>query len=284
MHEENPRDQSNSRSWKTIAPYAILSLVSFLCGLVLIGLLLWNAEKLVALGLTGNLYYLALLPLGLSAAAFLFGALRSYAHYSGTQFGGALELGGPVVAFLLVVILGFFLPPPASNFLETVFVHGAGGQQDLVLRSTGLVVIDIAGYRRKAPIDQDGAAIFPEIPANFRGQEVPVALDAEDYELVDPHLRLRLTPSSVYVEVRRKRGIINGSVRDDDGKPLAGVSVAVAGIKTLTNESGYFELAIPGDRIQPSMTLTAVAPRFVSWSDAVVSNSNDVMITLQHER
>src|ERR1700733_9699639 len=97
------RDQSDPNSWSEIAPYAVLSLGGFLCALLLIVLLLRNAEKLVALGLTGNLYYLVLVPLGLSVAAFLFGALRSYARYRGKQFGGVLELGGPVVAFVLVL-------------------------------------------------------------------------------------------------------------------------------------------------------------------------------------
>jgi len=74
---KSARNPSASQPWSEIAPYAILSLGSFLCGLVIIALLLWKADKLVALGLVGNLYYIALLPLGLSAAAFLFGALRS---------------------------------------------------------------------------------------------------------------------------------------------------------------------------------------------------------------
>jgi hypothetical protein len=35
--------------------------------------MLWNVQTLVAFGLTGDLYYIVLLPLGLAAAAFLFG-------------------------------------------------------------------------------------------------------------------------------------------------------------------------------------------------------------------
>src|SRR5580693_6830864 len=71
-----------------------------------------NADLLGRLGLTGNLYYLVLLPMGLAAAVFLFGVLRSYARYSGKQLGGMLELSGPIVAFVLVVILGFVLVKP----------------------------------------------------------------------------------------------------------------------------------------------------------------------------
>lgn len=284
MSANSSREQPAPQDWSTIVPYAILSLGSFLLFLLLLTLLLWNAERLVALGLTGNLYYLVLVPLGLSAAAFLFGALRSYATYRGKQFGGVLELGGPVVLFLLVVILGFWLPKPASNFPLTVYVHGPAGPQDLLLRGNGYIMLDIGGERKKRAIGNDGEVVFSEIPASFRGQEVPLALDADGYELVDPHQRVHLTKSSVYVEVRKKPGRISGYVHDDSGKPLAAVSIAVAALTASTNEHGYFELVIPGKQFQPSLTLNAVAPGFEPWSDTVVPNSNDVTITLHRQR
>jgi hypothetical protein len=90
--------QGGSPGWSKVAPYAALSLATFVCASILPALLLWKPEKLVALGLTGYLYYLVLLPFGLLAAAFLFGALRPSASYRGKQFGGILELGGPVGA------------------------------------------------------------------------------------------------------------------------------------------------------------------------------------------
>jgi hypothetical protein len=109
-------------------------------------------------------------------------------------------------------------------------------------------------------------------------------LDAEGYELVDPNQRAHLNGGSVYVEVRQKPSHIRGYVHDDRGKPLAGVSVVVAGLSALSNEVGYFELVIPGDRLQSSMTLKAVAPEYLPWSDTVVPNSNDVAISLQRKR
>ena len=278
------RGQSTPQTWSKIAPYAVLSLCSFLLFLLLLALLLWNAERLVALGLTGNLYYLVLVPLGLSASAFLFGALRSYAQYRGKQFGGVLELGGPVVLFLLVLILGFWLPKPASNFPLTVYVHGPGGPQDLVLRGSGYIMLDVGGERKKRPIGNDGEVVFSEIPANFRGQEVTIALDVDGYELVDARQKAHLTENSVYVEVRKKPGRIRGYVHDEDGKPLAAVSIVVAGLTASTNQDGYFDLVIPGDQLQPSLTLKAAASGFEPWSDTVVPNSNDVTITLHRQQ
>ena len=52
-------------------------------------MMLWKAPALVALGLSGKLYYLVLIPMALVAAAgFLFGVLRSMAIYRGKPFGG----------------------------------------------------------------------------------------------------------------------------------------------------------------------------------------------------
>jgi hypothetical protein len=55
--------------------------------------MIWKADLLGRLGLTGNLFYIVLLPMGLAAAGSLFGVVRSYARYSGKQLGGMLELG-----------------------------------------------------------------------------------------------------------------------------------------------------------------------------------------------
>jgi hypothetical protein len=119
---------SQERS-REILLYAVISLICSLCGVGILSLMILNADLLGRLGLTGNLYYLVLLPMGLAASGFLFGVLRSYARYSGKQLGGMLELGGPIVAFLLVVILGFVLVKPITTFPMTVYVHGEAGRQ-----------------------------------------------------------------------------------------------------------------------------------------------------------
>src|SRR4051812_10986832 len=92
---------SSVSEWSRMAPYALVCLVSFICGVLILIVLIGNADKLSALGLTGNLYYIVLLPLALCVAGFLFGVLRSYARYRGKHLNGVLELGGPIIASLL---------------------------------------------------------------------------------------------------------------------------------------------------------------------------------------
>jgi len=266
--------------WKEIVLYALISLISFLCGAGVLGLLIWKAELLTRLGLTGNLFYIVLLPMGLAATGFLFGVVRSYARYSGKQLGGMLELGGPIVAFLLVVILGFVLVKPVTTFPLTVYVHGEGGPQDVVLRNSGDVLLDLGGDRRRQPIGADGQAYFHEIPANFLGQEVPISVESDTYEPTKPEEKCRLSGSSLYVSVRKRAGRISGRVQDENGNPLSGVKIEVAGLSTSTNSVGHFEFTIPGDRLQQELDLDAVASGYSSSHLKVVPNGNPVVIPL----
>jgi hypothetical protein len=285
MRKESPlqtRDKPSvtGRSRPAIAPYALLSLGSFAGGLLLVFLLLRNARLLVSLGLEGRFYYLILLPLGLSVTGVLFGAFRSVALYRGKHLGGWLELGGPIVGFALVVILGFTLPPPASNFPLTVYVHGSVGQQDLPLRNEGAVLLDLGGDRRRERIGDMGQALFTEIPANFREQKVNVALDSSDYERPD-NRPLELEGTSLYLEVRRKPLHITGNVVDDETKaPLVGATVSVAGISTKTLEQGRFDLALPSDHVGDHMVMSVSADGYRTWSGAVTPGSSPFGVAL----
>src|SRR5438094_6939016 len=76
----NPADVDGSPPQRAnigeILLYALIALVSFVCGIGVLILMLWNAEALTKLGLIGNLFYIVLLPLGLCVAVFLFGVVR----------------------------------------------------------------------------------------------------------------------------------------------------------------------------------------------------------------
>jgi hypothetical protein len=280
-----PPEPSNSQSaaGSKIAVYALVSLVSFLLGAAILGVMLWNAERLVALGLTGKLYYIVLLPLALSAAGFLFGIMHSYASYRGEQLGGVLELGGPIVAAALVVIGGFVLVPNVETFPVTVFVHGEAGPHDLVLKNNGYVIFDLGPDRRREPIGDKGQAYFPAIPAKYRGQIVSVWVDSDDYEPTGADQKSRLDSDSLYLAVRKRGGHVSGRVQDQDGNAIPDAEVQVAGISAHTDSFGNFELTIPGDRAKPEMELTAVAPGYNSKRYPVVPNSNRAVIALDRK-
>jgi hypothetical protein len=247
-------------------------------------MLIWHADRIVALGMTGKIYYIVLLPLGLCVSAFLFGALRSTGMYRGRVFGGWLELGGAAVGFFLVLVFGFYLPEPAQNFSLTIIVHGPKGSADMVLRSGGSIVLDTGGLRRTAQIGPNGDAVFLEIPANMRGRKASLGLDAEGFEISETQSELTLSPSTLYIEVRQKPGRLAGYVKGADGQPLQGVTVSVGEIRTATNDQGYFEIQVTGEEADRDVTLVATKPGYNSWTGLEVTNSNDVAIMLRKGR
>jgi hypothetical protein len=264
-----------------ILPYALIALGSFVCGIGVLLLMLWKAEALYKRGLIGNIFYVVLLPLGLCAAAFLFGVMRSFARYKGTQYGGTLELGGPIVAFVLVVGGGFVLvPKPASTFSLTVYVHGEADRNDLVLKNSGRVFVDLDGDRQSRSIGEDGQAYFAGIPDRFRGQEVPIWVDAKGFESTVANQKARIDGASLYLPVRRKSGHVSGRVQDQDGNPIANADLTLAGLSRHSDASGHFEFVIPGDKLEQEMDLQAVAHGYKAQKYKVVPNANELSITL----
>ena len=267
--------------WREIGPHALLALAAFACGLVLLVILLRSPERVKQTMPGEQFFYLILLPLGLSVSAFLFGALRSVALYKGSQFGGALELGGPVVGFVLVVWIGIDIVHPTFN--QAVFVNGPGGRSDIVLRNRGLVSLDFGGDRRIERIGEKGEAIFAEISHNFRNQPVTVGIEDADYELVDGRQR-PVGDQPLYLEVRRKPVHIVGNVVDEEGKAVPSAEVTVKGARAATTDTfGNFALVVPPERAGGDLTLQAQSNGFEPWRGTVVANGGPATVVLKRE-
>jgi hypothetical protein len=206
--------------------------------------------------------------------------LRSYAVYTGKVEGGSLELGGPIVAFVLVVVLGFYLIPDPQSFALTVFVHGETGRQDLILRNVGSVLLDLGGDRRREMIGDKGQAYFAGIPSNFRSQSIPVEIEAPGYELVTPDSTIKVEGDSAYLAIRPKAAELTGYVRTEAGQPIEGATVSVAGTTTQTDASGFFKLALPGAAPRQNLTLQVTAQGFTAWNSQVVPGGNEIAVIL----
>jgi hypothetical protein len=197
-------------------------------------------------------------------------------------------LGGLLASLMLVGFvlwrtagLGGSRPPvEASTFPLTTFVHGEAGPQELVLRDEGSLLLDLGTDRRREKIGDKGQAVFSEIPASFRGQTVNVALEAEGYELVDPRPR-RLDGNELYLSVRKSSARFIGRVQDEDGNPVAGATIEVAGLSTETQSTGRFEFVVPGDHLQPDLILHAQAKGYVPWSGHIEPGGGEMTVPLQ---
>ena len=266
-----PRSRASS-------PLLVAAIAAF-AGLLLLGVMLWKAEMLVRLGLTGHVWYVLLMPLGLAAAITTFSLFKSYASYTGKVLNGTIELGGPAVIMLLVLILGFYLvPAPNQRFDLTVFVHDEAGHQVVPLRGQGKLSLDFGADRRNESIGEKGEARFIGIPADMRDRKVAVGLESDNYELADPAATIKLGDEAVYLAVRAKRLHLTGEVSDAQGRPLSQARISIAGFAAISDADGRFDIPLPADLTDRSLTIMATG--FEPWRGQITPGGNPLQVRL----
>jgi hypothetical protein len=276
----------NLRATKGRIPnYALISFVAFLCCVVVLLLLTVNADKLNRFGLLQQVYYLVLVLMGLTAAGFLFGVLQSSAEWVGEIWGGTLRLSGSVLGAALVVIGGYYFIPKATFFPLTVYVHGEGGSQDIVLRNTGRVVLKLGPEMIPEGIGENGQAVFPRIPADFRGQQVPGWVESDDYEASNTTVTIAGSNVDLIVKKKIKHFKLAGTVLDEQGNPLPGVHIAVPvyRLEETTTTDGRFEFQVTADREQ-MVDLTAEKQGYQTARLSPTLGDSEVNFSLKRSR
>lgn len=261
-----------------VVPLVVAAIATATC-LVLLLVMVGKGQFLVDVQLSGNLWFVLLLLLGLAAALTVFALFKSHAKYTGKALRGEIELGGPVVVMLTVVVLGFWLvpPPPVPEFQFSIFLQGEAGPQEVPVRK-GTLVIDLGQDRRKANISVDGEARFLGIPTSQKNKTVVVVLESEQYELTDASIKLE--GSSLRKTVRPKLLRLVGDVSDQGGKPLAGAQVVVAAQRTSTDEHGRFELLVPANLADVDREVIVSAPGFDLWRSQAHPGGSRLQISL----
>jgi hypothetical protein len=182
--------------------------------------------------------------IGLIAALTLFGFLHSIGEWSGTFLGGALKLGGPVVAFFLTIGFGLkYLPK--EDFSVSVYVHRENAQNILITQGVTALTLHILDGKR-SPIN-DGIASFPFLSGAFRGEDKTITLESRYYAPVGATIRL---DERAYLPVRRIAEPINGRAQYEDGRPVVNARVSVGKESAQTDASGAFSLTLPGESLE----------------------------------
>jgi hypothetical protein len=235
-----------------IPNYALASFVVFLCCLVVLLLLIAFADRLSRFGLIQQVYYLVLVLMGLAAAGVLFGVLRSSAEWAGELLGGTLRLSGSIVGSALVVFGGYLFIPKATFFSLTVYVHGEGGSQDVVLRNSGRVFLKLGPEISFESIGENGQAVFPRIPSDFRGQQVSGWVESDDYEASNTAVTIASSNVDLIVKKKIKHFRLAGTISDKYGTPQPDVRVTLPEyhLEYTTNNNGRFEFQVTADREQ----------------------------------
>ena len=156
--------------------------------------------------------------------------------------------------------------------------------EDVPLRSKGEVWITLGPDRRAEPIGTKGEATFVGIPANFRGQTVPLWVEAEGFAPANPAASQRLDGSSLDLAVKRLAVAVRGRVQNGEGRPIPGANVRLGELATQSDAEGTFLLNLSASLLQDDLVLSISAPGYEVWHGPVVPRSNDVVAVLRRSQ
>jgi hypothetical protein len=227
--------------------------------LVLAILMILFAPSIASLGITKSLYYIVLIPVGLTSAAFLFGALRSSAKYSGKTSYGSIELTGPVVIFCLVVIGGFYFAAPESEFLLTIRTNVVDEPEKIL--NHGSLILDIGEQRIDKKLGENGEVSFAGIPSRYLGKTVNIVPQIKGYKIKGNSLILIPDNRIIYLELEERRDstLLRGRVINENGNPVDSVIIDIeSGLaSSVTDVNGIFTIIVPAAKGE-TVLLTAL--------------------------
>ena len=190
-------------------------------------------------------YFFLLVIVALIAAAFLSGALKSHAKYSGKVYNGTLEMGGPVVVFALIIYMGYIFRPVQSytNLKVTVFADETNSS----LINAGMVKLLLNKPDSQQIIN--GLAEFTDVPAEFAGKEVTIIPEVDGYYTNAQQVKINTENVPVQVHLLKKPDSvsISGIVINQSGKAVSNAIIIFEDgfAKDTTDAYGNFRLKLP---------------------------------------
>jgi hypothetical protein len=229
----------------SVRMWAKISWLAFATSILAVIILLAFPTTVSRLGITGSIFFLALVALGLCSAGFLFGALRSRAKYKGTIGTGTLELGGPVVVLLMIILLGKQYAPDTKTSL-IVRLHGPNGLSDKIL--TGRVTVDLGGDRREKDVTS-GEVQFNEIPQAVRAEQILVIPSVPDYMPKITNAVDFPADGVLYMEMDpvTYSSVLRGTLLSTHGLPIKAADVRIddGAASGVTDGFGNFAITVP---------------------------------------
>jgi hypothetical protein len=248
--------------------------------LLLAILMIMFAPDITGAGITKSIYYIVLIPVGLASAAFLFGALRSSAKYSGKTSYGSIELTGPVVIFCLVVIGGFYFATPDSEFLLTVRTSVVD-EPEKILRY-GSLILDIGDQRLDKNLNEHGEVSFAGVPSRFLGKSVNIIPQIKGYKIKGSSSISIPDNRIIYLELEERRDstLLRGRVINESGNPVDSVFIDIeSGLASaVTDQSGLFTIIVPAAKGE-TVLLTALKNGITGYRDFItVSDQGSIEV------
>jgi len=246
-------DSSGLRQPMAPTTYAWIAGGGLLVSIGLLLFLVFQADRVVAAGLDHRVFYVLLIPLGLAAGSFAYGAMASTGGFRGPLGRGEVKLTGPAVFAALVVAGGFYLVPDGGSVTLVVRVYS--GDQAGPAIAGAEVVLDAGQARSTGRTDASGQVVFAGVGRAASASGLTVAVTADGYE--SARRSLESVPANGVVEIGLTEVpvLLSGTVLERvSGQPAVGVVLNFAsGAATDTTDSmGNFQVEIArtsGERV-----------------------------------
>lgn len=250
--------------------WVYISGIASLFFLILAIVMIVLAPEITGAGITKSIYYILLIPVGLASAAFLFGALRSGAKYSGKTSYGTIELTGPVVIFCLVVIGGFYFATPESEFLLTIRAKDINQPEKVI--NYGSLILDIGEQRLNKNLNENGEISIPGIPYKFIGKNINIIPNISGYKLVS-NSSIQIPDSRIiYLELEERRDttLLRGRVISESNSTLDSVQIDIENglVTTITDSNGLFSVNVPAG-VGQTVLVTAIKNGTIGYREYI---------------
>ncbi len=246
-------------------------------------LMIFLSPRLSEFGITKSFYYIILIPVGLASAAFLFGALRSSAKYSGKTSYGSIELTGPVVIFCLVIIGGFYFASPESDFLLTIRTVDPAKPEKII--NEGTIIIDFGDQRLDKKLNENGEVMFSGVSSKFIGKPVNIFPQIKGYKIKEGNSIPIPENRIIYLELTERidSTLLRGMVINDKGDPEDSVFIDIeSGVASAaSDDKGRFSVVVPASAGE-ALLLTAVKNGTTIYRDFItVTERGSITIKLK---
>lgn len=106
--------------------------------------------------------------------------------------------------------------------------------------------------------------IIKEIHRRHMGRPARIQVTAKGFVPVDTTLKLA---KHINIDLYRDNSLAHlfGTVKDEDNKPIEGVTVSVAGISDVTDPAGSFSITIPASMQKPQQRVSAYREGYQIW-------------------
>ncbi len=228
--------------------WAIFSFFGFIASTIGLFLILSLVTSDTLGMFSGVLFYIIIIPFGLVAAGFLFGALKSYARANGKNIHGTLEFGGPAMIFVLLMYSGIYFQ---NNFTEhgtfSLYIYFYGDQAKATKLTGGEVQFITNGSPIIKAIDNEGHVSI-SYPADARGRKINIDPNIDSYQKNQIAATIPEDSDTLDVIVTKKSYTtdIYGYIYDGQGLVPKGVlTLEWAGINVPIDANGKYKSTLP---------------------------------------